>query len=84
MNNKPVWQDIQQIRQILIIGKTIGETWGEETNPDEGIPKYVDWYQSDKIKLSELITDVYKLEDINRAFDDLENGEVGRALITTK
>ena len=44
----------------------------------------MDWYQSDKIKLSELITDMYKLEDINRAFDDLENGEVGRALITTK
>ena len=65
----------------LIKGKNIVGTWGGETKTDEDIPKYIDWYIEDKLKLNELITHVYKLEDINIAFDDLVNGKVCRAVI---
>lgn len=65
----------------LIKGKKIIGTWGGETNPDEDIPKYMDMYSKSKIKLNKLITNLYKLEDINEAFSDLEKGSVGRALI---
>jgi len=65
----------------LIRGKNIVGTWGGETNPDEDIPEYVAWYQSGKMNLDKLLTHDYPIEDINRAFDDLENGKVGRALV---
>ncbi len=34
-----------------------------------------------KFKLNKLTTHVYKLEDINKAFGELESGKTGRALI---
>jgi S-(hydroxymethyl)glutathione dehydrogenase/alcohol dehydrogenase len=65
----------------LIKGKRIIGTWGGETRPDKDIPRYVDMYLSGKLKLEALITHEYRLEEINRALDDLEQGQVGRALI---
>ena len=65
----------------LIKGKRIVGSWGGETCPDRDIPLYVDLYLSGKLKLDALITHTYGLEEINQAFDDLEQGKVGRALI---
>ena len=65
----------------LIKGKRIIGTWGGESQPDRDIPLYVDLYLAGKLKLDMLITHEYQLEDINQAFDDLEQGRVGRALI---
>lgn len=65
----------------LIKGKRIVGTWGGETCPDRDIPLYVDLYLSGKLKLDALITHTYRLGEINQAFDDLEQGKVGRALI---
>ena len=65
----------------LIGGKNIMGTWGGETKPDEDIPKYIDLFLDGKLKLNKLITHVYKLEDINKAFGELESGKTGRALI---
>ena len=66
----------------LIKGKRIIGTWGGESQPDMDIPLYVDLYLAGKLKLDLLITHEYRLEDINQAFDDLEQGKVGRTLIT--
>lgn len=65
----------------LIKGKRIIGTWGGETQPDYDIPLYVDLYLKGKLKLDDLITHEYRLEQINEAFTDLEKGKVGRALI---
>lgn len=65
----------------LIKGKRILGTWGGETQPDRDIPLYVDLYLSGRLKLNALITHEYPLVDINEAFDDLEQGRVGRALV---
>ena len=65
----------------LIRGKRIVGTWGGETQPDRDIPLYADLYLNGKLKLDALITHEYWLEDINRAFADLEQGKVGRAVI---
>lgn len=65
----------------LIRGKRIIGTWGGESQPDRDIPLYIDLYMAGKLKLGMLITHEYRLEDINPAFDDLEQGKVGRALI---
>ena len=65
----------------LIKGKRIIGTWGGESQPDRDIPLYVNLYLAEKLKLDMLITHEYRLKDINQAFDDLEQGKVGRALI---
>ncbi len=65
----------------LIRGRRIVGTWGGETSPDRDIPHYADLYLAGKLKLEALITHEYPFEDINQAFEDLEKGNVGRALI---
>lgn len=82
--NLPIGHYISIDPMDLIKGKNIVGTWGGETNPDRDIPQYVDWYLSGRMKLDKLITHEYKLANINKAFDDLENGKVGRALIAMK
>ncbi|OGL41493.1 MAG: acetoin dehydrogenase [Candidatus Schekmanbacteria bacterium RIFCSPHIGHO2_02_FULL_38_11] len=65
----------------LIKGKKIIGTWGGETQMDRDIPLYVNMYLAGKLRLDALNTNEYRLEDINSAFDDLEQGKAGRALI---
>jgi len=65
----------------LIKGKRIIGTWGGESQPDRDIPLYADLYLAGKLRLELLITHEYRLEDINIAFSDMEQGKVGRALI---
>ena len=65
----------------FIKGKRIIGTWGGGTRPDEDILTYINLYQSCKLKLDELITHIYSLEDINTGMNHLEEGRVGRAII---
>lgn len=66
---------------MLICGKRIVGSWGGETQPERDFPRYLDLYLSGKLKLDELITRRFKLEDVNAALRSLEQGEVSRALI---
>jgi S-(hydroxymethyl)glutathione dehydrogenase/alcohol dehydrogenase len=45
------------------------------------MPKLVDLYLAKRLKLDELVSRTYRLEDINTAFDALEKGEVARSII---
>jgi len=65
----------------LIKGKKIIGTWGGGTNPDEDIAYYAKMYLNGKLKLKNLITKIYSLDNINDAIKALENGKVIRALI---
>jgi S-(hydroxymethyl)glutathione dehydrogenase/alcohol dehydrogenase len=65
----------------LIRGKRIVGTWGGETQPDDDIPRYVEWFRAGHLPLAELITREYRLEEINDALIDLEQGQVTRALV---
>lgn len=65
----------------LIRGKRIIGSWGGDTQPDRDIPKFVDLYLSGRLKLEQLITHSYSLNNVNEALDDLESGRISRALI---
>ncbi len=56
-------------------------TWGEESRLDRDILLYVDLYLAGRLKLDSLLTYEYQHEDVSQAFDDLERGRVGRAVI---
>jgi Zn-dependent alcohol dehydrogenase len=46
-----------------------------ESRPTSDIPKILGLYQSGDIKLDEIITRTYRLEEVNEGYDDLLNGK---------
>ncbi|HEY8516328.1 MAG TPA: S-(hydroxymethyl)glutathione dehydrogenase/class III alcohol dehydrogenase [Candidatus Binatia bacterium] len=46
------------------------------------VPKIVDWYMEGKIDIDSLITHVMPIEEINRAFDLMHEGESIRSVVT--
>ena len=58
-------------------------TSGGDCRPDRDFPLFVRWFREGKLKLNELVTHRYKLEQINAAVDDLEHGRIlGRGILT--
>ncbi|MBI4309685.1 MAG: zinc-binding dehydrogenase [Candidatus Omnitrophica bacterium] len=68
----------------LIKGKRIIGTWGGETLPDRDIPKYVRAFARGNLPFDRMITHRFDLEDINKAFNVLVNGEAGRIIVKAK
>lgn len=67
----------------LHFGKTIQGSHGGEAIPHEDIPRYQKLVDAGRIQLKPLITDHYKLEEINEAIKNMRNGlMVGRCLIS--
>jgi Zn-dependent alcohol dehydrogenase len=50
--------------------------------PHKDIPLFVDLYQAGRLKLDELVTQTYPLEDIQRTLDDMHNGDLARGVLT--
>ena len=81
VGNLPSGQSIEIDPFQLICGKRIVGCWGGETNPGRDIPRYADMFLEGKLKLAELVSHRFRLDDINAALDALEKGGVNRALI---
>ncbi|MCP4351340.1 MAG: zinc-binding dehydrogenase [Desulfobacterales bacterium] len=66
----------------LHFGKIITGSHGGESNPSIDIPKYIRLYKSGRLKLNDLITDRFYLDEINVAIEKMRKGEIaGRCLI---
>lgn len=52
------------------------------TRPHRDIPKLVDLYLDGRLKLDELVTQQYKLDDYQQAMDDLAAGKLARGVFT--
>jgi len=50
-------------------------------NPFEDIPLMIDMYRSGRLKLDELVTNRYRLEDVNRGYQDLLEGRNVRGVL---
>ena len=63
--------------------RSFTRTSGGDCRPDRDFPIFIRWYREGKLKLDELITNRYKLEQINDAVDDLAHGRIlGRGILT--
>ncbi len=63
--------------------RSFTRTSGGDCKPERDFPIFLRWYREDKLKLDELITNRYKLEQINQAVEDLEHGRIlGRGILT--
>jgi alcohol dehydrogenase (nicotinoprotein) len=50
-------------------------------NPFDDIPLMLDLYRSGRLKLDELVTSQYRLEDVNRGYQDLLEGRIVRGVL---
>ncbi|MBM11200.1 MAG: alcohol dehydrogenase [Chloroflexi bacterium] len=60
----------------VLMGCTYGSCY-----PRADMPMLIDLYMARRLKLDELITATFKLDDINTAFEDLDQGELARGII---
>lgn len=80
--NKLEEQNIELPGSILtLFRKNIKGSLFGDCNPTVDIPKILGLYQSGDIKLDEIITKTYKLEEINEGYDDLLNGKNVRGVV---
>ena len=64
-------------------GKFFTRTSGGDCRPERDFPLFVRWYREGKMKLNDLVTNRYSLDEINRAVEELESGRIlGRGIIT--
>ncbi len=66
---------------LTLFEKRIHGSLFGSSNPYYDIPKMLGLYESGHIKLDELITNTYSLDEINKGSDDLLNGENIRGVI---
>ena len=75
-------QTIQLPGTILtLFRKSIKGSLFGDCNPTTDIPKILGLYQSGDLKLDEIITRTYTLEQVNEGYDDLLNGKNVRGVM---
>jgi Zn-dependent alcohol dehydrogenase len=68
---------------LFVGNRSFTRTSGGDCRPERDFPLFVRWYREGKLKLDELVTQRYTLDQINTAVDDLEHGRIlGRGILT--
>jgi S-(hydroxymethyl)glutathione dehydrogenase/alcohol dehydrogenase len=65
----------------LNLGKRLLGTWGGDNWPDRDFPRYCKLLRAGKLNLAPMLSEPYRLSEINRALDDLQAGRTVRPLI---
>lgn len=65
----------------LAFNKSLLVSQGGQSIPDVDIPRYIRLVKNNKINFSNLITNEFKLRDINKAIDLFRTGKAGRIVI---
>lgn len=74
--------DISIYSLPLHFGKVLSGSHGGEAIPEQDIPRYHALFRAGRIRLRELITNRYRLQDINQAIQGVRDGSVaGRCLV---
>jgi alcohol dehydrogenase (nicotinoprotein) len=66
---------------LTLFRKTVKGSLFGDCNPTTDIPKILGLYQAGDLKLDEVITRTYTLEQVNEGYDDLVNGKNVRGVI---
>src|SRR5579884_4166783 len=78
----PTGQEISIPSTIPGEEKTVRGCFYGSTRPAVDFPRLVDFYLNGRLKLDQMVTKTYKLDEINEAFDAMGRGENARGLIT--
>ena len=68
-------------RELTLYQKRIQGSLFGESNPTVDIPHMLDMYRNGDLLLDELVTNTYRLDDINQGYIDMHNGVNVRGLI---
>lgn len=80
--NKPDLDNIKLPGTLMtLFRKTVKGSLFGDCNPTTDIPKIIGLYQSGDIKLDELITKYYTLDEVNEGYEDLEAGKNVRGVM---
>ena len=64
-------------------GRSFTRTHAGDCRPDRDFPMFIRWYQEGKLRLNDLVTKRYSLDQVNEAVTDLTEGRImGRSIIT--
>lgn len=67
---------------LFIGNRSFTRTSGGDCKPDRDFPIFLRWFREGKLRLNELVTNRYRLDQINTAVDDLEHGRIlGRGIL---
>jgi Zn-dependent alcohol dehydrogenase len=67
---------------ILVNEKKFIGSIGGSCVPDRDFAKYLNWYETGKLNLDDMVTERFTIDQINEATKALENGEIsGRAIL---
>jgi Zn-dependent alcohol dehydrogenase len=70
------------MRDMLMGERRYMASMGGSGRPEQDFPRYLSWYLEGRLKLNEMVTRRYRLEQINEAVRDLEHGRIaGRAIL---
>lgn len=65
----------------LNMGKRLLGTWGGDNVPDRDYPRYLKLLMAGKLNMGPMVEKTYRLEEIDKAMDDLESGKVMRPIL---
>jgi NDMA-dependent alcohol dehydrogenase len=66
---------------VLYEKRVVGSTFGS-ANPRRDIPRLLQLYRSGLLKLDEVVTRTYELEEINSGYADLRDGKILRGVLS--
>jgi len=66
---------------LVLLGKEVVGTLYGHVNPRVDFPYLLQLYRAGRLKLDELVTKTYRLEEINQGYADLLEGRVIRGVI---
>ncbi len=69
------------MQQFVLMNKTLCGTVFGSCNPKSDIPRLAGLYESGQLRLDEMVTRRYRLDQINNAYTDLVAGELIRGVI---
>jgi S-(hydroxymethyl)glutathione dehydrogenase/alcohol dehydrogenase len=72
--------DVVLVDLILSQKEIVGNVFGG-ANPHADIPRLLSLYKHGLLKLDELVTKTYTLEEVNEGYDDMLNGRIMRGMI---
>ena len=78
------WEDLSvqlPAAQLAMYQKTVKGCIFGQFNPQYDVPRLLGLYQAGKLRLDELVTREYRLEDVNQGYLDLQAGELIRGVI---
>jgi len=68
-------------QRVAVSEKTLTGSYYGSARPQHDVPRLIGLYPAGRLKLDELITRRYSIDEAPRAFADLEQGEARRGVI---